>query len=156
MAIAARLRWYLEANGVDYEIVAHPHTASSHETAMAAHVPEGQLAKSVVLEDEQGYLLAVVPASRRVSIVELQEQLNRSVELATEGELCELFEDCETGAIPPVGAAYGIPSVVDDSLLGAREIYFEAGDHEDLVRMRGEEFLGLVSGVPHGRFSSPA
>jgi Ala-tRNA(Pro) deacylase len=155
MAIAARLKWYLDANGVEYDVIPHPHTASSHETATAAHVPEDQLAKSVVLEDDQGYLLAVLPASRRVSIGELQEQLNRTVELASEGELNELFEDCETGAIPPVGAAYGIPSVVDDALLEASEIYFEAGDHEDLVHMRGEEFLGLLSGAPHGRFSRP-
>jgi Ala-tRNA(Pro) deacylase len=155
MAIAARLKWYLDANGVQYDIVPHPHTASSHETAAAAHIPEDQLAKSVVLEDEQGYVLAVLPASRRVAIGELREQLNRSVELATEGELGELFEDCETGAIPAVGAAYGIPSVVDDALLEALEIYFEAGDHEDLVHMRGEEFLGLLSGSPHGRFSYP-
>lgn len=155
MAIAARLKWYLDANGVQYDIIPHPHTVSSHETAAVAHVSEDQLAKSVVLEDEEGYLLAVLPASRRVAIGELREQLNRSVELAGEGELGELFEDCETGAIPPVGAAYGIPSVVDDSLFEASEVYFEAGDHEDLVRMRAEEFLGLLSGSRHGRFSRP-
>jgi len=155
MTIAARLKWYLDANGVEYDVLPHPHTASSHETARAAHVPEDQLAKSVVLEDDQGYLIAVVPASRRVALGELRDQLNRSVELASEGELRELFEDCELGAIPPVGAAYGIPSVVDDALLDAAEIYFEAGDHEDLVHMRGEEFLGLIAGSRHGRFSRP-
>jgi Ala-tRNA(Pro) deacylase len=155
MAIATRLKWYLDANGVEYEIIPHPHTSSSHETAAAAQVPEDQLAKSVVLEDAEGYVLAVLPASCRVSIGELREQLDRSVELASEGEISELFEDCDTGAIPPVGAAYGIPSVVDDALLEASEIYFEAGDHEDLVHMRGEEFLGLFSGSRHGRFSRP-
>jgi len=153
MAIAARLKWYLDANGVEYEIIPHPHTASSHETAVAAHVPEDQLAKSVVLEDDEGYVLAVLPASRRLSIGELREQLDRSVALASEGELKELFDDCEIGAIPPVGAAYGIPSVVDDALLKVAEIYFEAGDHEDLVHMGGEQFLGLLSGSRHGRFS---
>ena len=132
-----------------------PHTSSSHETATAAHVPEDQLAKSVVLEDPEGYVLAVLPASRRVSIGKLREQLNRTVELASEGELQELFDDCETGAIPPLGAAYGIPSVVDDALLEASEIYFEAGDHGDLVHMRGDEFLSLLSGSRHGRFSLP-
>ena len=155
MAIAARLKWYLDANGVEYEVIPHPHTSSSHETAAAAHVPEDRLAKSVVLEDAEGYVLAVLPASRRVSIGELREQLNRAVELASEGDLAELFDDCETGAIPPLGAAYGIPSVVDDALLEASEIYFEAGDHEDLVHMRGEEFLGLLSSARHGRFSRP-
>lgn len=155
MAIAARLKWYLDANGVEYEVIPHPHTSSSHETATAAHVPEDQLAKSVVLEDAEGYVLAVLPASRRVSIGELREQLNRTVELVSEGKLKELFDDCDTGAIPPLGAAYGIPSVVDDALLEASEIYFEAGDHEDLVHMRGEEFLGLLSSSRHGRFSRP-
>jgi Ala-tRNA(Pro) deacylase len=153
MAIAARLKWFLDSRGVHYRLVPHPHTASSLESAAAAHVPSERLAKSVILEDERGYLMAVLPASHRIRFGRLAEELERELELASEPELAQLFDDCEPGAVPPVGAAYGIPTVVDDSLLALPEVYFEAGDHEDLVHLSGREFLGLLTGARHGRFS---
>ena len=155
MAIATRLKWYLDSHGLDYEVVHHAHSANSAESARAAHLPQGLVAKCVLLEDERGYLLAIVPASCRVILSEVQQQLNRHMELATEPELGELFRDCEVGAVPAAGAAYGIPTLVDNSLLRLPEIYFEAGDHEDLVHLRAPAFRELLSGSLQGRFSRP-
>jgi Ala-tRNA(Pro) deacylase len=156
MAIAARLKWFLDSRGAHYDLVPHPPTSTSLGAAEAAHVPGDRVAKSVLLEDERGYVVAVLPASHRIRIRELTEQLERSLELASEPELEELFRDCEPGAVPPVGAAYGLPTVVDDSLLNAPEVYFEAGDHEDLVHLSGVEFLSLLAGARHGTFSRHA
>jgi Ala-tRNA(Pro) deacylase len=156
MTLSARLKWYLDSHGVGYRIVPPAHTTSSVESAKAAHVPRERLAKSVLLEDERGYVMVVLPASRRISLRDLDEQLERHLELASEAELSQLFRDCELGAVPPVGAAFGIPTVVDDSLLNAPDVWFEAGDHEDLVHMRGFEFLTLFTGARHGRFSRHA
>ena len=153
MAIAPRVKWYLESRGVEYELLAHPHTISSQETVEAAHVPGERMAKSVVLQDERGYLIAVLPATHRIALRELAEQLERHLELASEQELGRIFQDCEVGAVPPLGGAYGIPTIVDDALMNAPDIYFEAGDHEDLVHLRGVEFLSLLRGAQHGRFS---
>jgi Ala-tRNA(Pro) deacylase len=153
MAMASTLRTYLDEHGIDYELVSHPHSDSSMRTAALAHVPGHQLAKSVLLEDEDGYLLVVLPSTRRVRLGLLHKQLERSLGLATEPELGALFPDCEAGAIPPVGEAYGIPTLLDDSLRGCAEIYFEAGDHSELVRLSGREFQRMMEGLPHGRFS---
>ncbi|HEB89290.1 MAG TPA: YbaK/EbsC family protein, partial [Deltaproteobacteria bacterium] len=49
------------------------------------------------------------------------------------------------GAVPPLGAAYGLPTVLDSSLENRSEVFFEAGDHETLVRMEGDEFRGLLA-----------
>jgi Ala-tRNA(Pro) deacylase len=73
--------------------------------------------------------------------------------LATESELVGLFKDCEIGAIPPIGPAYGIETVVDDSLLQENDVYFEAGDHEELIHVSGKQFRDLVAGARYGRFS---
>jgi Ala-tRNA(Pro) deacylase len=153
MSIAPRLKWFLESRGIHYDVVPHDHTASSLQTARAARVPGERVAKSVLLEDERGYVIAVLPASHRISFRDLKEQLGRNIELATEPELDDLFRDCETGAVPPLGAAYGLPTVVDDSLMNVPEVYFESGDHEGLVHLRGLEFLSLLMGSRHGRFS---
>ena len=38
---------------------------------------------------------------------------------------------------------YGIPAVVDHRLWDLGDVYFEAGDHEDLVHLTGAEFQRL-------------
>lgn len=153
MAISRSLKNYLEEQGVQYDVVRHVHTESSMHTAAAAHVPGDRLAKSVLVVDEEGCLLVVVPSSHRVQLGELDRQLERNLGLATEDELRELFKDCEIGAIPPVGAAYGIETVVDESLTEQPEVWFEAGDHELLIHVSGEQFSKLVGNAPRRRFS---
>ena len=156
MAIAKRLKWFLDHRQVDYEVIPHPRTASSRGTAQAAHVAENRLAKCVLLEDERGYVLVVLPSSRRIALDGLKQQLGRRLELATEPELVEIFDDCELGTVPPFGSVYGIPTLIDERLLHVPDVYFEAGDHEDLVHMEGAEFAALFSGTPHGAYSADA
>ena len=153
MPIAGTLQEYLDDHGIDYELVSHPHSDSSMQTAALAHVPGHQLAKSVLLEDDDGYLMVVLPSTHRVRLGILHKQLERPLGLATEPELGALFPDCETGAIPPVGEAYGISTLLDESLKGCSDIYFEAGDHSELVHLSGREFQRMMEGVPLGRFS---
>ena len=95
MTIAKRLKAHLEAEGVAYETIDHPRTATASETAQAAHIPGSRLAKTVVLHLESGPVLAVVPSSHRVDLSELQSLLDRRLGLASETEIGELFDDCE-------------------------------------------------------------
>jgi Ala-tRNA(Pro) deacylase len=101
MAIAHRVENYMMQYGVQYDVITHPHSHSSMETAELAHVPGDRLAKSVVLEDEDGFLMAVLPSTRHVRLGQLSREMNRRFRLATEEEIGALFEDCERGAIPP-------------------------------------------------------
>jgi Ala-tRNA(Pro) deacylase len=73
--------------------------------------------------------------------------------LAPETSLAPVFRDCESGAIPPLGPAYGMKTIVDDSLFGQPEVYFESGDHRGLIRVGGEEFLALLREAMHGQFA---
>jgi len=154
MGIAMKLSDYLKANEVQYEVVNHSHSGNSLQTARASNVPARCLAKAVVLEDATHAVMAVLPASRRLELRELQASNGRALRLATETELKYLFSDCEPGAVPPVGAVYGIETIWDDSLMEQPETYFEAGDHETLVHMKTRDFIGLMKGARHMAFSS--
>ena len=154
MAIANRLRQYMKEQGVKFEVIRHPHTGSSMQSAELAHIPGDKLAKAVLLEDEQGYLMAVVPATHRLELGALHRELRRQLGLATEREIRELFWDCEAGAIPPTGAAYGIETIIDESLSEKPDVYFEGGDHEELVHVSGDQFRNLMAGVGHAHISS--
>jgi Ala-tRNA(Pro) deacylase len=153
MAISLTLLEFLEWEGIDYELLHHEPAFGSTYNAEAAHVPGDQLAKCVVLEDELGYLMAVIPATHELEIDTLSQQLERELQFASEDEVADLFDDCERGAIPPLPEAYGYEAVVDDSLTDLEDVYLEAGDHTELVHISGQDFQSLTADAPHGYFS---
>jgi Ala-tRNA(Pro) deacylase len=153
MAIANTVERYLEEKRVEYDLVSHPHSGSSHETADAAHVREDHIAKAVMVKDADGYIMVVVPASHWVEVEHLRKELDRDLHLAEEADFAPLFKDCEAGAVPPLGPAYGIETVLDESVTSLAQVYFEAGDHEQLVSTSGDAFRALLAGVRHGHYS---
>jgi Ala-tRNA(Pro) deacylase len=154
MAIATTLKSYLDKRGVEYDTVEHTHTDTAMDSAKSAHVPPYQMAKAVVLEDEDGYIVSVLPSNNRLNLAWVSEELNRDLKLATELELGKLFKDCETGAIPALSDAYGLKVIWDDQLKHASDIYIEAGDHEHLIHLRGDDFKQLMESLPHSIISA--
>ncbi len=155
MTVAAKLARYLEERGVPCEVRTHPLTPSASRTAEASHISGHAIAKGVVLKDGGGYLLAVLPASHEINFEDLERLLGRKVELASEEEAASLFPDCDIGAVPALGAPYGLDVVVDEHLIGQPEVYIEGGDHASLVHVTGEQFRMLESDARRGRFSTP-
>ena len=153
MTIAPTLATYLEQAGIQPEVLTHPHSPSASRSAEASHVSGNRVAKAVLLKHETGYLLAVLPASRHLRLDAVEALTGRSLTLAAEDEIGRAFPDCELGAVPPVGVAYGLPAVIDDSLVEESEIYLEGGDHTTLVRVTRAEFAELMQGAQAGSFS---
>lgn len=156
MAIAMTLKEYLADAGVSYELLKHSPTGDSTQTAEVAHIPSELLAKAVFLEDEDGrYLLAIIPSNLHVDLTKLQQQFKIQLELASEAEISDIFDDCAPGAIPPVGEAYGVDAMLDESLEACPDVYFEGGDHVHLVHLRGEDFKQLQAHAVHASFTKP-
>jgi Ala-tRNA(Pro) deacylase len=153
MNIPTAIRDYLDRAGIDYRVVAHPYAETSMRTAEAAHVSGENVAKGVLLKDADGYVLAVLPATHHVRIGELQKQLGRPVETAPEMDLAVIFPGCALGAVPALGTAYDLETIVDESLRGHEEIFFEAGDHEELIRVSGSAFESLLDEATFMSFS---
>ena len=108
-----------------------------------------------MVKHKEGYILAIVPASRQVQLQEVGRWLDRPVALAAEEEVSARFPDrAKHGAVPAIAAAYGLTAVVDANLEGRSDIYFEGGDHRTLVHVTGAQFNRLMERVPHGQFSA--
>jgi Ala-tRNA(Pro) deacylase len=153
MSMSPTLEACLQGKGCQYEVIHHPYSHSSIETAAAAHVPGDRLAKTVLLEDEQGYVAAVLPSTHAVRLSEIWEMTGRHLTLASETDMRELFKDCEPGALPPVCTQYGMMTFLDERLAQQPDIYFEAGDHEELVHMSSDQFLALMDRAERARFA---
>ncbi len=144
MSLAQTVEAYLAARAIPFSTRMHAASITSLDSAHAASVDEDDLAKSVLLEDDRGYVLAVLPASRRLELARLRDELGRSLHLSEEQGMQALFPDCAVGAVPPIGAAYGLETIIDSSLEDRDEVFFEGGDHETLVRVDGDAFLDLL------------
>lgn len=153
MAIASTIQHFLTAQHIAYDTLEHTVSESSSDTAERAHIPGSRLVKAIVVKCQNTYKLALLPASHHLRLNKLQDILQQKVELAQEEELAEIFNDCDQGAIPALGMAYGLDVIVDDSLSSIGEVFFEGGDHQTLVHMQADHFEELFQKFPHGNFS---
>ncbi len=153
MSPASTVERALAEQGIAHRLLPHPRTFSTHDTAAAAHVAEDHIAKAVIVKDEQGYAMAVIPGGSWVKLDALNAETDRCFELASESEIEGLFNDCAAGAIPPLGEAYSLETFLDEALSSLGRVFFESGDHQLLVEVSGPDFQTLMRGVRHGRFS---
>ena len=154
MAVASKLRSHMNRCGTTFEQIPHACTFDMSNAAHAAHISGKKVAKGVVLKTDNQFILAVLPASRKVNLTWIHDWLGRQVGLATEAETVTKFPDCEFGAVPPVGAAYGLLTIVDADILDEDEIYFEGGDHQTLVAVSSSDWHRLMGNAIHFSFSA--
>ncbi len=143
----SRLKDYLDTEGVRYSTIIHSAAFTMQEVASLTHIPGRDIAKTVIVFADDQLMMAVVPASRHVSLSRLKEAVGAStVTLASEADFRAAFPDCEVGAMPAFGRMYGLPVYVDATLLG-QEMIFNAGTHRELIRMSWIDYERLVKPV---------
>jgi len=155
MTISTRVADYLKSKDIHFDTVNHEYTNSSVGAAIETHLAPKNIAKAVVLEDDEGrHLMAIIPAHHKISLHKLRDQMHvMDLHLVDEKQVYELFSDCDPGAVPAIGPAYNMKSVYDDALSYQADIYFEAGDHKTLIHLTNDQFNKLMADTQHGRFS---
>lgn len=145
MPILKMLEDFLRSHNAHFKAIIHPEAYTAQETAAALHVKGKDLAKSVMVKADGRFVMAVLPASRKVDFDKLKYVLNgKDLRLASEDEFKRLFPDCEPGAEPPFGNLYNVDTVVDKALTGDEHIYFNAGTHYEALEMDYKEYEELV------------
>jgi Ala-tRNA(Pro) deacylase len=135
--ISPRVRAFLDEEQVRYEVVRHRQALTAQGVARSLHTSGWRVAKVLLVGGGDGrYLLAVLPASCQLDLERLRRVTGRpSLRLASELEMNQLFPDCVVGALPPFGRLYGLPVYVDSCFPHTRELVFQAGTHDEVVRM---------------------
>ncbi|MFE8069449.1 YbaK/EbsC family protein [Marinobacteraceae bacterium S3BR75-40.1] len=143
--ISPKLKEYLDSNAVKYQSLPHEPAADAARTAHVAHVPGREFAKAVIVKANGRLTMAVVPATDHVHVKELKQALGAAdLELADEDEIRAAFPDCEVGAMPPFGNLYGMEVFVNEHLREDDSIVFNAGSHDEALRMSYQDFDRLV------------
>ncbi len=148
MELPKRLIKFLRKHKVDFDVQVHTQTFTASQTAEAEHVSGKKVAKAVMVKAGGVDTMIVLPASRTVDLFKLSTALGtQDVRVEGEKEFVDLFPDCEAGAMPPFGKLYGLPCLLDRSLRDADDLYFNAGNHWETVRIAAADFLRLSKAV---------
>jgi Ala-tRNA(Pro) deacylase len=141
-----KLRQFLDENLVKYIVITHSKAYTSQGVAASAHIPGNELAKTVMLKKDGELCMAVLPASKQVSLAAFASLTNSAgVSLASERDFKDHFPDCEIGAMPPFGNLYGLRVYADPLLTRDKEIAFNAGSHRELIQLAYSDFERLVN-----------
>lgn len=137
---------FLEGKGVDFEVVEHGTITTARAQARAAGISADHVAKTIALRDEALFLLAVIPASRRLDLDKTRRALAASAALrfATEDEMRSEFDVFDVGALAPLPEIVRTTEVVDERLLEPERILFSGGDHTHGVLMDPHDLIEIV------------
>lgn len=148
MSVSNRVKAYLEESGAEYTHHEHEPAYTAQEVAQVEHVPGQEFAKTVILTDGEGFVMAVLPATRQVDLGSIREHSGMpELRIASEDEFGGLFPNCETGAMAPFGNLYEMPVFVDQALREDETITFNAGTHVDSIKMSYSDYERLVEPV---------
>jgi Ala-tRNA(Pro) deacylase len=142
---ARKLKEFLDSQHIDYTSIPHSTAYTAQGIAALTHISGKELAKTVMVKLDDKMAMAVLPASKTVDLEMLRQTTGaKNAGLASEREFREKFPDCETGAMPPFGNLYNLPVFAEESLSRDKEIAFNAGTHNELIRMAYDDFARIV------------
>lgn len=150
-----RMERFLDEHGIPFDLVAHPHSQTSVETARAAGVTPDRIAKGVLLDSSECKMVAMIPADQEIHLGKLRQDIGIEFTLADEASVSTLFTECDPGVVPGLPNAWGVEMVWDDALMAQPDVYLEAGDHERLLHIETRFLREAFGDAPHCHFSQP-
>jgi len=146
---------YLDSYNLKYEVIKHSKTFTLEQAAQLCEIPRMALLRTVVLEEEHGIIMAVLPMDRLLDFSALCKALNRDMTPAKYGIVSELFKGCELGSYPPLPELFQVDAILDRSIMALEYVYFEPGQHDAVIKMKREDFVALQPSAWQGDFSEP-
>lgn len=155
MILATKIKKFLDLYRVTYQVFSHPRTVTLLEAQQALQIEPQQFIRSVLLEDKQGYILAVLPLNAKLDFSRIEKRLKRRLQVVPRARVDRLFYDCEPGSHPPIGEPYKLRTLIDSALLLNPNVYFEPGTHTSVVRMTLVDYRFLTQGAIWAAISVP-
>lgn len=143
MGVATSIKRYLDRHGVSYGVHHLTGVTSVSEISERLGVSARAVVRGIALNDRFGLVLAVTSASEVANAEILSRLMGRKLEPATTAQVLSIFRDCDGAFIPPLGEAYGVRTIIDDSLVDNEFVYFCAGDATEVIQVTSKDFFKL-------------
>ena len=141
---------YLAKHGVEYtehEFEYQEHGGTSHSSAQMG-VPEHQVIKTLVMEDDKGQpLIVLMHGDRKVSTKELARQARAKRIAPCKPEVATRHSGYLIGGTSPFGTRKAMPIYLERSVLALPRIYINGGRRGYLLGMPPAELTRVLSPV---------
>lgn len=147
MPVPKKVESYLKKAQVKFDIMSHKTVYTAYDLAQTLKKDLKEIAKTLVVKADNAYKLVIVPASARLDLKKLKKVLGvKSVSILNEKVMAKIFK-IKPGAISAFGTIHKVGTMVDKSLLKAKDAVFQVGNFTDSVKMKVKDFVNLEKAV---------
>ena len=138
---------FLKSRGIaftehDYEYIEHGGTAVSAESL---GVPEHEVVKTLVMQDEQAKpLIVLMHGDRKVSTKNLARQAGRKSIEPCRPDVAQRHTGYQVGGTSPFGTRKPLPMFMEKSIAALPAVYINGGRRGYLVRIKTRDLLALL------------
>lgn len=146
--VTRRLRDWLDAEQVAYRFLVHEPAYTSEQSAAARGEPLEIGAKALLLKADDGFVIVVLSAARKLDSKALARQLGaKKTRFATAEELLERT-GLVPGSLPPFGdPLFDLPLTIDRSVTLNEKTAFNAGSLTCSIILSTADYLRLARGT---------
>ncbi|MEM9101811.1 MAG: HDOD domain-containing protein [Pseudomonadota bacterium] len=142
--IPSKIKNYLEQENIDYQVFEHEGGESIYQIAQSHGIPDNEVARAILLEENGLKVLAIIPASHMLDFKTLCDNFKSSFSpIPLDSEKVNVFSGCEPGCRPPFPALFGLSGVVDIDEFNSDYIYLEPGTTQCLIRVSKSDFVHI-------------
>ncbi|RMJ05540.1 HDOD domain protein [Marinobacter litoralis] len=151
MAVVEKLAHFLSRKGIAYRLIETEPANSLDALVLASGRSQHDFIQATMLIDMTGVVMAVHRFDSAPDLDSVQQLTGRRLKPLTARQISRLFGDCAPGFVPPLGAAWGIPVLVDEDVNTADTVIFTGGANHSLLEMDGRSLRLALAGAREGR-----
>lgn len=152
MAISKKLLNKLDDLGAKYNVVQHRKVFTAYDVAQTTKKKLEQIVKTLLVKASGTYYLIHVPANKNIDLSRLAKTINvKKVTIPSEKEMVKALK-IKPGSLTAFSFMHKVESVVDKSLLKAKQVVFSSGSFVESIEMSIKDFMKTAD-MKQGSFS---
>lgn len=157
--ISKKLIDYLTENKYKYELIRHRTTFTAWDTAQTEKIKPQEVAKTLVMKVDNGWILAMLPSGRNLDkklllgiLKKNSEKDIKKFDFADEKWLKKNMKLGKLGAIPPFKNLLKKELYLDKLITKEKRVYVSSGEYDASLKLLVSQFLKIEKPIL-GRFS---
>ncbi len=148
MSGVERIKKFLEHQNISAEIIElSVKTATSEQAAVALGISTSQIAKSLLLVNENKKpFLVIAPGDKKVDRKKLAEITSSKKVSFADAEFIEEVTGFSMGGVPPFGHLSELTTFIDQGLLKHEKVYASGGSDESLLVIDPKVLIKVTKG----------
>ena len=136
---------YLSKQNVPFTLHTYDHQVKGAEfAAQATNIPIARMIKTLVVELSQGFVFALMPGDRTLSLKKLGRLAGSKVSQMSTPKDAERLTGYQVGGISPFGAKRALEVYLDQSLAGYDTVAINGGGRGTIVSLSTQDLIRLL------------